>query len=220
MEEHRDHEGHRHESRKRKSSDSRARYLRSWPLWLLLLVMTASGCARARASTVPAAVPEVPEVTGGPPLDVPAPPPRVVLPLAVEFEAPEPAPTPEDPRPTPPRQRGATTPADAPAPSGPTAVDEAPRQPSLPPPASATLQTTPAAEQGEVERAIRTTMARASAGLDRIDYRALNADARMQYNTARRFIEQAEEAIRIKNLPFAKNLADKADVLMTQLPGG
>jgi hypothetical protein len=39
----------------------------------------------------------------------------------------------------------------------------------------------------------------------------------MQYDTAKRFIEQADEAIRMKNLPFAKNLADKAAVLMVQL---
>ena len=68
-----------------------------------------------------------------------------------------------------------------------------------------------------MERAIRATMARASAGLNRIDYRALNADARLQYDTAKRFIQQAGDAIRLKNLPFAKNLADKAAVLAVQL---
>ena len=82
-----------------------------------------------------------------------------------------------------------------------------------------TLQTTPAAEQGEVERAIRATMTRAGGDLNRIDYRALNADARTQYDTAKRFIQQAEDAIRMKNLPFAKNLADKAAVLAAQLCG-
>jgi hypothetical protein len=81
------------------------------------------------------------------------------------------------------------------------------------------LRTTPAAEQGEVERAIRATMARASGDLNRVDYRALNADARTQYDTAKRFIQQAEDAIRIKNLPFAKNLVDKAAVLAAQLSG-
>ena len=61
-------------------------------------------------------------------------------------------------------------------------------------------------------------MGRADGDLNRIDYRALNTDARTQYDTAKRFIEQAEEAIRMKNLLFAKNLADKAAVLATQLP--
>jgi hypothetical protein len=158
---------------------------------------------------------------GGPPLDVPAPPPRIVVPLQVEADVPEePAPPlPEEPRRPPARPRApalADAPArDVPSKDVPKVADEAPRQPAPPPPT--TLQTTPAAVQGEVERAIRATMTRAGSDLNRIDYRALNADARTQYDTAKRFIEQAEEAIRMKNLPFAKNLADKAAVLATQL---
>ena len=175
------------------------------PWWLLLcvIVAAASGCARARASTVP----------GGPPLDMPAPPPRVVVPLAVEAEVPEPPPTVREEPPRPPA-RPRPTPAEAPPrpPEVPKAVEEAPRTAQPP-----VLQTTPAAEQGEVERAIRATMARAATDLSRVDYRALNAGARTQYDTAKRFIEQAEDAIRMKNLPFAKNLADKAAVLATQL---
>ena len=62
-------------------------------------------------------------------------------------------------------------------------------------------------------------MTRASANLNRINYRALNTDARTQYETAKRFIEQAEDAIRMKNLPFARSLADKAAVLANQLGG-
>ena len=179
------------------------------PWWLLLCVMAAAapGCARARASTAP----------GGPPLDMPAPPARVVVPLAVQAEVPEPVPLPEGP-PEPPARPRAPTPAEVPArvADAPKVVDEVP---PLPPPAQppTTLQTTPAAAQGEVERAIRATMVRAAGDLNRIDYRALNADARTQYDTAKRFIEQAEEAVGMKNLPFAKNLADKAAVLATQL---
>jgi uncharacterized protein (DUF885 family) len=60
-------------------------------------------------------------------------------------------------------------------------------------------------------------MIKASADLKRIDYRALNANARTQYDTAKRFIQQAEDAVRMKNLPFAKNLADKAAALAAQL---
>ena len=176
--------------------------------WLLLCVIAAaSGCARARANSVPA----------GPPLEVPAPPPRIVMPLQVEAEVPEPElEVPEEPPRQPPRPR-APVPTDAPARPAdvPKVADEVPRPPSPAPPT--TLQTTPAAAQGEVERAIRATMTRAGGDLNRIDYRALNADARTQYDTAKRFIEQADEAIRTKNLLFAKNLADKAAVLATQL---
>jgi hypothetical protein len=62
-------------------------------------------------------------------------------------------------------------------------------------------------------------MARAGGDLNKVDYRALNTGARNQYETAKRFIEQAEDAIRLKNLLFAKNLADKAAVLATELLG-
>ena len=59
-------------------------------------------------------------------------------------------------------------------------------------------------------------MARASADLNKIDYRALNANARTQYDTAKRFIQQADDAIRMKNLPFAKNLADKEGLALSR----
>jgi hypothetical protein len=181
---------------------------------LLLLALILPGCMRARATALPS----------GPPLDIPAPPPRIVLPLEVEVEAEaevpaaQPAPTPDEPRrtPQPARPRPPAAPADTQR-----AAEEPPRPaPATPPvttPTTTTLQTTPAAAQGEVERAIRATMTRASAVLNKIDYRALNANARTQYDTAKRFVQQAEDAIRMKNLPFAKNLADKAAVLAAQL---
>ena len=76
------------------------------PWWLLLCVIAAAapGCARARADTVPS----------GPPLDMPAPPPRVVVPLEVAAEVPEPEP--RFPKSLPCRRLGrAPTPADVPA---------------------------------------------------------------------------------------------------------
>ena len=66
--------------------------------WLVLLCVIAAagpGCMRARAKSLPA----------GPPLDVPAPPARVVLPLEAEAQpVQQPPPSPEEPRkpPTPP----------------------------------------------------------------------------------------------------------------------
>jgi hypothetical protein len=166
-----------------------------------------SGCVRARAKSLP----------NLPALEVPAPPPRIVLPIQTQTEAepPSPGPAEEPRRPSPAPARPRTSP-----PVEPPRVAEEPRPLATPPAAPApppTLQTTPAAEQGEVERAIRVTMARATADLNRIDYRALNADARSQYDTAKRFVQQADDAIRLKNLPFAKNLADKAAALAVQL---
>lgn len=177
---------------------------------LCICALLISGCTRARANTVPSL----------PPLDVPAPPPRVLVPIEVTAEVTEPEPEPvvpeePSPAPAPPRPRAAapTPPAEPPK------VAEEPPKPTAPAPAT-TLQTTSAAEQGEVERAIRATMGRASADLNRIDYRALNANARSQYDTAKRFIQQADDAIRLLNLPFAKTVADKAAVLAAQLLGG
>jgi len=72
---------------------------------------------------------------------------------------------------------------------------------------------------GPRERAVRATMVRATADLNRIDYRVLNADARTQYDTAKRFIQQADDAIRGKNLVLAKNLADKAAAIAAQQAG-
>jgi hypothetical protein len=173
--------------------------------WLVVcaIAVSASGCARARATVLPA----------GPPLDVPAPPPRIVIPVEVEVAPPpEPEGPVDEPRRPAPRPR-----PPAPPPDPPRAAEEPPRTPPPAPPPATTLQTTPVAEQDEAERAIRTTMTRASGQLSRIDYRALNANARTQYDTAKRFVQQAEEAIRGKNLPFAKNLADKAATLAAQL---
>ena len=117
-------------------------------------------------------------------LDVPVPPPRLVEPLDVE--APPPARLPEEPaRPVPAHRRPAVPTGreppkteglrpEPPAADVPKAAEEAPK----PAPPPTTLQTTPAGAEGEVERSIRTTLARAATDLSRVDYRVLNADAR------------------------------------------
>jgi len=183
---------------------------------LVLMLPIVSGCARARAKT-----PDMPTA-----LDVPVPPPRLVEPLDVE--GPPPARLPEEPaRPVPARARPTPAPtrpepprAEAPKPEPPAAdVPKAAEEAQKPGPPPTTLQTTPAGAEGEVERSIRTTLARAATDLSRVDYRVLNADARTQYDTAKRFIKQAEEATREKNLVFAKNLAEKAAGLAAQLAG-
>jgi outer membrane biosynthesis protein TonB len=173
-----------------------------------LLMLAASGCARAHAK----AIPEIPDA----PLDVPAAPPRDVAPVDVEPPAPpEPAPEPPRvappprPRPAPPREQPKVEPKPEPA--------AEPPKPEEPARTSPTLQTAPTTAETELERTVRATITRASSELNRIDYRALNADARTQYDTAKRFIRQAEDAVRAKNMLFAKNLADKAATISAQL---
>jgi hypothetical protein len=182
-------------------------------LLFCLATVLASGCARAKAKTVPDA-----------PLDVPAPPPRDVE--TTETEPPPPATlvpeparnTPARPRPVPPREQQRAEPArpEPPKPDAPPAA-EPPKteEPARPTP----LQTMPPAAEVEAERLIRAALARANSDLGRVDYRLLKKDARTQYDTAKRFVNQADEALRTKNLVFAKNLADKAATLAAQLAG-
>jgi hypothetical protein len=191
-------------------------FLRFLPLLPFLFAASViSGCTRAQA-----------KVTPDQPLDVPAPPPREVE--VADSEPPPPvALVPEPARNAPPRPR--PTPSREPPRvelPRPDAKPEPPAEPPKPaeeikPPASppAPLQTTPATAEGEVERAIRASLTKANADLNRIDYRALNRDARTQYDTAKRFILQSERALHEKNLSFAKSVADKAAALAAQLAG-
>ena len=162
-----------------------------------------------------------------PPLEMPAPPPRVVE--SPDTELPPPVPLPEEPARHPAGSRRATPPPKPeqakPEPPKPDTTaappqTEPPRPPDEPakPPAT-TLQTIPAGAEAEVERVIRQQLAKASSDLTRVDYRALNADARTQYDTAKGLVRQAEDALRAKNLVFARSLADKAATLATQLAG-
>jgi hypothetical protein len=160
-----------------------------------------------------------------PPLDMPSAPPRIVE--AVEPQQPAVVSLPDEqrtslrPRPAAPAQRttDAQRPAEPPKPEQPVA-DQPPaaqEPPKIPP--QTTLQTTPTQREGEVERHVRILIAQAMNDLNRVNYQALNVDARNQYDTAKRFATQAEEALRARNLVFASNLADKAAALAAQLLG-
>ncbi len=69
----------------------------------------------------------------------------------------------------------------------------------------------------EAEQQVRTVLARASQDLARVEYRPLGPEAKAQYDIARRFISQAEDALRERNLLFAAKLADKAAALASLL---
>ena len=60
-------------------------------------------------------------------------------------------------------------------------------------------------------------MGRAVRDLQRVNYAALDADGRAQFDTARRFMQQAEEALKGGNLAFAGKLADKAATMASVL---
>ena len=145
-------------------------------------------------------------------LDPPPPPPRVVAVYAPEPEllpitpAVEPA-TPVRPatRPSRPEQRPETSTTTE-------TVESATRQPSP----SLTLTPTPGSEAQTVT-AIRDLLRRATGDLSRVNSASLNNDGRAQYETARRFIQQAEDALRARNIVFAGKLADKAATMAAVL---
>ena len=154
-----------------------------------------TGCVHASAKTV---------VT--PPLTLPEEPARQPVRPPVR---PAPAPAPPTRAEAPARQEPPPPKVEPPAPE-PRVADEAPRAPT-------TLQTTPAGAEVDVVRAIRVIIDRASADLKRVNYRALNSDGRTQYDTAKRFIAQADDAVTKRNLVLARSVADKALAVAAQL---
>jgi hypothetical protein len=175
---------------------------------LLTGVLSAGGCAHAQASAA-----------NVPPLETPAPPPRVVE--VTDPETPPIVALPGEPARTPPPRVRPAPPPRAEVPRPPethpdTPADTPPQEPQRP---AQTLQTTPTQQEQEMERQIRATLARASGDLNTVNYQRLNTDGRTQYETAKRFIGQADDAIKNRNFVFALNLADKASALAAELAG-
>jgi hypothetical protein len=172
-------------------------------LAILLTALSAAGCATAHARTI------------GPPLDTPAPPPRMV-PVATPPIDSQPivASPPVSEVQTPPPAAIATqppSPSSPPAPAPAAAVERPPAPVQAPP----TLQTT--TDPAAAEQRTRASLVNATRDLGRIDVRSLSPDARTQYDLARRFVAQATDALRVKNYEFAQQLADKAATLATLL---
>ena len=174
---------------------------------IAIVLLTASLGACAAKAQVRSEVPL-------PLLDPPAPPPRVVasyepeptpiaITPAVEPAAPVRPPT-RSPRPEQKPEPAATTPEPA----------EAVARPGSG--ASLTLSPTPGSES-QTAAAIRGLLDRASRDLARVNTSTLNTDSRTQYDTARRFIQQAEDALRTRNVVFAGKLADKAATMAAVL---
>jgi len=182
-------------------------------LAIVAAAVLAAGCATAQAKADPFA---------GPALTPPPPPVRTVTPVELP---PEPAePPPQDPGPTPvvikPSSRPSSPRPDRGASKAAEKTDDAPAgaaQAGAPGAAAQPLQTT--ANVAEMERGVRARMTQASRDLDRTDYRQLSGDRRTQYDTAKRFIQQAADALRVKNVVFAVQLADKAATLAAALAG-
>lgn len=169
----------------------------------IALLTLAAGCATARA--------QAPVLQ---PLDVPPVPPRVIVPDIEEV-----LPQPPDPGASrPPAQR-----TDPPKPpdstTGGATTTEPPRTAADPPRPQETprVRTPQTANDEQAEREVRAIMGRAEGMLKQVPYQQLTGAAQQQYQTAQRFIRQADNALKIRNYVFARNLADKAETLARQL---
>jgi hypothetical protein len=176
-------------------------------LGVSISVASLAGCAKARAATVP----------DGPPLAMPLPPPRVFAPveqeepLAAGPAVPE---TPATEAPSVPQRpiRRATAPReDKPEP--------APQPPPPAPEPQRELRAATAPADAEADRKIRALVQLASRTLGNVDYQKLSVAGREQYQQAKDFGEQAQEALTQRNYVFAETLADKAAKLATELSG-
>lgn len=171
----------------------------------LIASLTGAACGAARAEVELA------------PLAVPEPPPRVV-PVVDSSTTPPPDATPTDtgvrepPRESPrAREPRPPSPAAEPSPAAPSA-----QAPDVPP---ARLRSGSTREGPAFTAEVRALLTRATRSLTAIDRRRLSAADRTQYDTAQRFIEQAEAALERDNLVFARYLADKGASLAGQLEG-
>jgi hypothetical protein len=91
----------------------------------------------------------------------------------------------------------------------------APERPATPPP-SLTIKPAPGS-QSATEASIRDLLSRATRDLGRVNYGSLTGDGKAQYDTARRFVQQSEDALREGNLVLAGKLADKAETMASML---
>ncbi|MCA1583824.1 MAG: hypothetical protein LC791_03280 [Acidobacteria bacterium] len=167
-----------------------------------------AGCAKPRAQV------ELPL----PELVPPPPPPRIVAIYEEEAEEPPPPVEPEpveESSPPPPKEVRPEARADVEtAKTGPARSE--PTRPRPPPSPSLTLKPAPGTE-AKTEASIRALVGNTGRNLARINLDGLDSDGRTQYETARRFLQQAEEALKTGNLVFAGKLADKAATMATVL---
>ena len=170
-----------------------------------LVALVSGGCGAGRAKSPAAPTP----------LDVPSPPPRIIVP-----------PEPDVPRtaPPPPQATDAGTKPPKSTPKPTTPKPEAKTEPpaTVEPPATAApplamLQTQPPTTPGETRSRVQGQLSRASDILEKVKRDSLNADELSQYDTAKQFIAQARKALDEGNLVFAAKVADKAATLAAGL---
>jgi outer membrane biosynthesis protein TonB len=178
-------------------------------LLMELVAIGAAGCATTQAKAP----------IERPALEVPPVPDRVIEQPPAPQMAPEPVPelppVAPNPRPRPP-QRDTSKPDPKPEtpPVEPPPTTPSPAQPPVPP-----LRTASSPDTAEAARQISDTRNRAQKLLDDTDYRKLSREQQAQYDDAKRFIHETDEALKTKNFEFAKGVAEKAERLARELQG-
>jgi hypothetical protein len=87
--------------------------------------------------------------------------------------------------------------------------------PPVPTPTPAILLTS--ANTAEFERRVVAQLNKARADLDQVSRPALGTEAQAHFDAAKGFIRQADEALKVKNLIYAGQLADKAATMAALL---
>jgi hypothetical protein len=173
---------------------------------LLLVTLAASGaaCAKAKASTAPV----IPEL-------VPPPPPPRMIERFPDAPVPTIEPGPVEAALAIPPVKPAAKPPPKPDPPK---TEPPPTEPAPPANTAPALTLKPApGVAAQTEASIRSMLDGAQRDLLRVNYAALNADGRAQFETARGFMQQAYDALKSNNLAFAGKLADKAATMAAVL---
>ncbi len=177
---------------------------------VVVLAFALAACAKQRVVTQPDL----------PPLAPPPPPARVVAPPDTEEPPPATAPEPDrkPARRVAPKNDNTQNPPKVEPPKRDTPKPDTP-VPQVDPVPPTTLQTAKPATQAEMERQSRSLLAQAAHDLGRVNYGGLNVDGKSQYDTAKRFIEQAQQSLKEQNFVLARALADKAATIAGVLVG-
>jgi hypothetical protein len=148
------------------------------------------------------------------PLEIPEPPPREAIePVAAVFETPA-TPLPERPAPVPASRPTAPVPAPAVA-ANPQPPQPAPATPTEPPKTTPPPELRAGGGAGRTPTAaqVRERLVRTRQKLNTIRPGSLNAGKRTDYDSARRFLAQAEAAVKDNNLLLAESSVEKAETL-------
>lgn len=168
------------------------------------LTMGGAACAMRAPMPVSTAAPTPEPEPDLPVLAQPPAPPRIV---AIYIE-------PEELTPVEPPAAAEPSSPSRPAPRPPAATPQ-PETPAAPPP-PLTLTPVPGTE-AKTEASIRSLLGRVSRDLGRVNASGLSIDGRTQYEAAQRFVQQAEDALKVRNLVYAGKLADKAAAMAAVL---